>query len=362
MRQVLLKNMKGGEVYRDHYIKLEIISSSVKLMTSVMVVVEDNEGSFTELALYNLFKSEDLSRESKYTIAEKILAKGTKIIIREPFFKVRQDGTLGIRVDNPKDLIFDQNLKGPSSFSEWKSEGNRLFLQKLPQHAMRCYVSALQCLASDDSMIYLMLLNLSLCFLKLKQYQVSLLFSFASIIIGRLSSLRDYKLMLKAYHRFFEASVALDQRPIADWSSQQIKAIDFSFWTRTIKFKCTQGSCFESSQELWDHLPLEAVLSTVTPCLVSLIDQDQRAIVQPTVDCKSLKESATKQFQEGDFSGALSNYMAILTSSKASSDWSTILSNMSACSSEHPHQRSLAALASLCICSGSEKALYRLSE
>ena len=355
MKPLLLKNMIAGEVYRNHYIKLTTISS-VKIMMSVMVMVEDDEGSFTELALYNFFQS-DLTVASKYTIAEQTLAKGTKIIVKEPFFKVRQDGSLGIRIDNQDDLIFGQTQQSPCSFLDWKSEGNKLFLRKLPEHAMSCYTKALQCLISEDNMNYLMLLNLSFCCFKLKDYQASLLYGFASVIIGRLSNLQDNKLLVKAYYRLFKASVTLNHNDIADWSSQQIKAIDFNFWNKTIKN--TKAPNPNINIEI-GFLHIEPVFASIIPCLCSLIEGEQTR--KADIDGKALKEEATKHFQEGDFSAAKSIYLTILVSTKASNDWGTILSNMSACSSEHLHQRSSTALASLCISLNSEKALYRLSE
>ena len=46
----------------------------------------------------------------QYQYANKHLPIGTKFTLIEPYFKTRQDGTAGIRVDDPKDFIIGHGI------------------------------------------------------------------------------------------------------------------------------------------------------------------------------------------------------------------------------------------------------------
>ncbi|KAL7577550.1 hypothetical protein ACA910_015080 [Epithemia clementina (nom. ined.)] len=68
------------------------------VMNSAMTLLDDENGEIVNLAVYN------------YRKAEKKLKVGRKIAIVEPFFKLRSDGTTGIRVDNFAEIILDADL------------------------------------------------------------------------------------------------------------------------------------------------------------------------------------------------------------------------------------------------------------
>ena len=56
-----------------------------------------------QVSLYNLFPA-GLDMLQRLSEAEKRLHPGVKIAIIEPFFKLRADGTHGVRVDDPRDV------------------------------------------------------------------------------------------------------------------------------------------------------------------------------------------------------------------------------------------------------------------
>jgi hypothetical protein len=70
------------------------IATKVLKMASIMVLIED-ESDLVNLAVYG-----DECSVSEFTI-------GRSIAIKEPYLKIRQDGSKGIRVDNMDDIVFD---------------------------------------------------------------------------------------------------------------------------------------------------------------------------------------------------------------------------------------------------------------
>jgi tetratricopeptide (TPR) repeat protein len=90
-----IRDLRIGEVHRGRALFARILTE-VTVMRSAMVLVEDENGEIIDLAVYGL--------ESQ-SIGE--LTEGRCLAIAEPFYKVRNDGSKGIRVDNPADLFFD---------------------------------------------------------------------------------------------------------------------------------------------------------------------------------------------------------------------------------------------------------------
>lgn len=93
-------------------------------------MLEDvNDGSHAvKVSLYNL-----LPGSAKLSEVRQLLPEGTKLAIREPYYKVFLDGTSGIRVDNPADVVFLKNTSDPSQssqdddFDQIKAQGNQAF-------------------------------------------------------------------------------------------------------------------------------------------------------------------------------------------------------------------------------------------
>jgi hypothetical protein len=79
--------------YRGRVLFCTIITPPV-VMASAMTLVEDANGDIANLAVYSITK------------AKKKLCVGRQIGIIEPFYKIRADGTAGIRVDNPGEIKY----------------------------------------------------------------------------------------------------------------------------------------------------------------------------------------------------------------------------------------------------------------
>ena len=92
LKQIMICDLMTGTTHRGKVVFCRIVSKVLVLMSKA-VLVEDST-SMTQLAIYGQFDGEELSE-------------GRCLAIMEPFYKIRADGTKGIRVDNLRDIVFD---------------------------------------------------------------------------------------------------------------------------------------------------------------------------------------------------------------------------------------------------------------
>ena len=93
LRFISLGELEVGKTHRGCVIYCKV-ATRVLHSTSAMVLVEDESG-IKDLAVYGCVNRDDLRVDRR-------------IAIKEPFYKIRHDGTEGIRIDDPAcDLVFD---------------------------------------------------------------------------------------------------------------------------------------------------------------------------------------------------------------------------------------------------------------
>ena len=93
LRSISLSELEVDKTHRGCAVYCRI-ASRVIMMSSAMVLVEDDNGAIISLAVYGALNRNELKE-------------GRTIAIKEPFYKMRSDGTEGIRVDDPFDIVFD---------------------------------------------------------------------------------------------------------------------------------------------------------------------------------------------------------------------------------------------------------------
>ena len=98
-RCISLADLEAGKTYRGCIVYFQIVTRLMPA-TSAMVLVED-DSALLDLAVYGSFDRNNLK-------------KGSTIAIKEPFCKLRNDGSKGIRVDDPTDIIFNAKKSGES--------------------------------------------------------------------------------------------------------------------------------------------------------------------------------------------------------------------------------------------------------
>jgi len=103
LRSISLAELEVGNTYRGCVVYCQI-ATRVMPSTSAMLLVED-DSALVDLAVYGSFD-------------RKKLKEGLMIAIKEPYYKSRIDGSEGIRVDEPTDIIFDVKKMATSSVKE----------------------------------------------------------------------------------------------------------------------------------------------------------------------------------------------------------------------------------------------------
>jgi len=92
---ILISELKPQrEPYKGRVLFCKVVTPSYKI-ESVMTLVDDETGEIANLAIYNHRK------------AKQELNVGRQLAIIEPFSKTRHDGSNGIRVDNPNEIVYD---------------------------------------------------------------------------------------------------------------------------------------------------------------------------------------------------------------------------------------------------------------
>lgn len=231
LREISIKDLEVGKIHRGCYIKGVLCVSPVP-MAGINSIIEDKYGDIIYISFYNLIS--DVHWQS----ANAIFPKLTNIIILEPFYKLRNDGTLGIRVDDPNDVVFDEILLDSSSTSLTKlnEEGLLLFKERKFSQALVCYDKCLTRHQEQNENITLaLLLNISYCSLNLFEYEQALLYSFAaSILLKHHPNPHQNGFQCKANFRIFQALASLktSSNNISEawvWYGNELKQFQNSF-------------------------------------------------------------------------------------------------------------------------------------
>jgi hypothetical protein len=98
LQKLFIKDLRLETHHRGHYVLLRAATPSM-VMTAVMVIMEDEKGHGIPFQLYQ--QKADAYRKAKDVIQESHLC-----ILKEPYFKVQNDGGYGLRVDHVGDLIW----------------------------------------------------------------------------------------------------------------------------------------------------------------------------------------------------------------------------------------------------------------
>ena len=90
-----MKELAVGTTHRGRILAGTICEDPLFIASSAFLL-EDGEGNLVEVAVYNI-------PGAGWEVTERLFYKGRTLAIQEPCYKVRQDGSLGIRVDDPSE-------------------------------------------------------------------------------------------------------------------------------------------------------------------------------------------------------------------------------------------------------------------
>ncbi|CAE7039664.1 RPAP3 [Symbiodinium sp. CCMP2592] len=135
------------------------VAEDPDFIASAAFVLEDIFGDYVEVAVYNV----------PAEAAMQLYCKGRVLSIAEPYYKIRADGTDGIRVENPAEL---QETHLPRSAVSWREIGNQFFKSKKVDSATECYARGLR--AHPEVPVAMLLSNRALCAAKALRWLLAL--------------------------------------------------------------------------------------------------------------------------------------------------------------------------------------------
>lgn len=100
LKEVQIKDLSVGQVHHAKVLFGRVVARTL-YMNSVQTIIEDQNGNVANIALYNAPGVHCLQDAQQY------LPVGREFAVKEPFYKLRADGTKGIRVDNIEDIVLD---------------------------------------------------------------------------------------------------------------------------------------------------------------------------------------------------------------------------------------------------------------
>ncbi|KAL4551764.1 hypothetical protein Ndes2526B_g06030 [Nannochloris sp. 'desiccata'] len=122
LRPISFRRMQVGKVHKGRLLKGTIVGPACKF-TGVMVVLQDEDPDIAVLvAIYN-----KLPQNADSAAADRVFPEGARLAIKEPYLKQFNDGSLGVRVDSPSDVVFLKSTKkndGSSAGSDVPSSGD----------------------------------------------------------------------------------------------------------------------------------------------------------------------------------------------------------------------------------------------
>lgn len=129
LRHIHVADLRLGQRHKGCRVEGTVCCKAIRF-TAVQVLLEDtkNASHAVKVSLYNLMPA-----STKLAEVRRLLPEGTRLAVKEPYYKAFLDGTSGIRVDNPADIVFvtDSAQSAASvedrDFDQIKAQGNQAF-------------------------------------------------------------------------------------------------------------------------------------------------------------------------------------------------------------------------------------------
>lgn len=146
---ISVAELQLGTTHKGRILRGTLVAPAA-VMKGAMTVLEDAHGRLVLLAVYNMLPEREGMR-LVHRAADVALPKGAAVAVIEPFFKRFMDGTCGVRVDDPRDLVHMETPPQARDAASWKEEGNTCFRGGQHSEAERCYTAALRALDEGEA-------------------------------------------------------------------------------------------------------------------------------------------------------------------------------------------------------------------
>lgn len=105
LQSVTVAELQPGHTHRGRVLRGKLIVPPLALR-GLTTLLEDDAGAVLKLVVYNLLPSGgNQSAAQRERTAARVLPNHTRIAVLEPLFKLLADGTYGVRVDDPRELV-----------------------------------------------------------------------------------------------------------------------------------------------------------------------------------------------------------------------------------------------------------------
>ncbi|ETI49120.1 hypothetical protein F443_06959 [Phytophthora nicotianae P1569] len=181
LKPMIGKELELGTTHRGRYLCGWVaVDDAFFGIASSSLILEDVTGYLVEIAAYGLVDTELRPHERQRVVAGKF-PKGRPIVVLEPYYKVRMDGSMGVRVDQAEEIIPWRDV--PTDLMSWKTLGNEFFSMMNSQYegALACYRRALNAVQSEVRMLAVLLTNIAACRVKTEDYVISIQLSGAAV-------------------------------------------------------------------------------------------------------------------------------------------------------------------------------------
>lgn len=132
LKKIFLKDLKFETHHRGSFLLLRVFCQPYR-RSAVMAAVEDETGDVDRVALYH-------TKEALR--AFEVVPEGTVVTVKEPLYRMEEDGRYVLRVDHPSNMVvLDQHHKlcpeqwrNPEEIQmsalDWKLEGDKAFIRE----------------------------------------------------------------------------------------------------------------------------------------------------------------------------------------------------------------------------------------
>jgi len=181
-------------------------------ISGLTLLVQDQKGRLANLGLYNVIKAHATSSD-----AQALFPVGTRLGIKEPYYKLQNSGHFGLRSDNPCNLIIQRPNSGSKQPNALKTAGNQLFAEKRFEEAAEHFGLALTTAGAAEAQAPLYL-NRAAAKLRYKDFPGALADSEAALTIDGRSVEGQYSrgqalFGLQRYADALDAFAALGKSP-----------------------------------------------------------------------------------------------------------------------------------------------------
>ncbi|KAE9080508.1 hypothetical protein PF005_g22827, partial [Phytophthora fragariae] len=332
---MIAKELDLGTTHRGRYLCGWVaVDDAFSGISATSLLLEDVTGYLVEIAVYGLGDPSLPSYQRQSLMASRF-PKGKPIVVFEPFYKIRLDGSLGIRVEEPTEIAPWQAV--PTDLKTWKNLGNKFFSGLRSQNAacgaLSCYERALQTVQPEAHSIAVLLNNIATCRFKLGDYSASIQLSGAAVHLNpcyfkgwlRLASALserevDNQGEAKVHDGVLvESVVAHTRKSLPDLTAQQDKLLENTLKHRALSSIAIPESSLKSYAK-W-------CVSVTFPALVIT----EENVVGEKKDADAWRKLGSEKFGEEDYHAAEEFYRKGLASSlQCCCDVSLVLNNIAA--------------------------------